>query len=33
MSDVMRRIEIPLIITAIVVLVQVIPYYFNFPAL
>jgi hypothetical protein len=33
MSDVLRRIEIPLLITAVVALIQVVPYYFNFPAL
>jgi len=31
MSNVLRRIEIPLAITAICALIQVIPYYFNIP--
>jgi len=31
MSDVLKRIEIPIIITAVAALIQVIPYYFNIP--
>lgn len=33
MSDALRRIEIPIIITAICVLLQVIPYYFDIPVI
>ena len=33
MSDALKRIEIPIIITAIATLLQVIPYYFNIPAI
>ncbi len=33
MSNVLRRIEIPIVITIICTLLQVIPYYINFPAL
>ena len=31
MSDMLKRIEIPIIITAVAALLQVIPYYFNIP--
>jgi len=33
MSDVIKRIEIPIILTAVAALLQVIPYYFNIPAI
>ena len=33
MSDVLKRIEIPIIITAVAALIQVIPYYFDIPVL
>jgi hypothetical protein len=33
MSDALKRIEIPLIITAVAALLQVIPYYFDIPFL
>lgn len=33
MSDVLKRIEIPIIITAVAALIQVIPYYFDIPFL
>jgi len=33
MSDMLKRIEIPIIITAVAALLQVIPYYFNIPAI
>lgn len=33
MSDLLKRIEIPIIITAIATLIQVIPYYFNIPVI
>ena len=33
MSDALKRIEIPIIITAIATLLQVIPYYFNIPVI
>ena len=33
MSDVLKRIQIPIIITAVAALLQVIPYYFNIPVI
>lgn len=33
MSDILKRIEIPIIITAVAALLQVIPYYFNIPVI
>jgi len=33
MSDIIKRIEIPIILTAVAALLQVIPYYFNIPAI